>query len=96
MTGSARGVGCGEPRIRDFSDQCTGWLRVSSEDGQAAEVQAGWSLIEGWRITPSDHLAAAARVQDFDPITGTHIQCSLDDLAAQVAANRSALAATGP
>ncbi|MET9598896.1 MULTISPECIES: hypothetical protein [unclassified Streptomyces] len=80
----------------DFSDQCTAWLRVSSEDGQAAEVQAGWTLIEGWSISPSDYLAAAAQVQDFDPIPGARIQCSLGDLAAQVDANRSTLVATGP
>lgn len=36
----------------DFSDQCTAWLRVSSSDGQTAEVQAGWSLIKGWGDLP--------------------------------------------
>ncbi|MGY4392137.1 hypothetical protein [Streptomyces virginiae] len=80
----------------DFSDQCTAWLRVSSEDGQAAEVQAGWSRIEGWGVAPSDYLAVAARVQDFEPIPRAHVHCSLDGLAAQIDANRSALAATGP
>lgn len=55
----------------------TARLRVSSQDGQAAEVQAGWSRIEGWGITSSDHLAAASRVQDFEPIPEAHIQCSL-------------------
>ncbi|CAM5541895.1 hypothetical protein SAVIM40S_05786 [Streptomyces avidinii] len=79
----------------DFSDQCTAWLRVSSEDGEDAEVQAGWSPIEGWGIAPSDYLATAARVQDFDPIPGARIQCSLGDLTARIDANRSTLAATG-
>ncbi|MFD8891446.1 hypothetical protein ACFVZ8_07640 [Streptomyces sp. NPDC059558] len=49
----------------------------------------------GWSISPSDYLAAAAQVQDFDPIPGARIQCSLSDLAAQIDANRSTVAATG-
>lgn len=36
----------------DFSDQCRAWLRVSSADGQSAEVQAGWSLREAWESHP--------------------------------------------
>ncbi|KOG46433.1 hypothetical protein ADK75_27110 [Streptomyces virginiae] len=39
---------------------------------------------------------SAAQVRDFGPIPGARIQCSLGDLAAQVGANRSTLAATGP
>ncbi|MFH9496223.1 hypothetical protein ACH4L9_12315 [Streptomyces globisporus] len=80
----------------DFSDQCTAWLRVSSTDGQAAEVQAGWSLIEAWGIHPSDYLATAPAVTDFDPISGAQVECSLSDLAARIKANRTTLEATGP
>ncbi|MET9700665.1 hypothetical protein ABZY31_27610 [Streptomyces sp. NPDC006529] len=80
----------------DFSDQCTAWLRVSSTDGQNAEVQAGWSLIEGWRIEPSDYLTTAPEVTDFDPIAGASTECSLSELVAHIEANRAALAATGP
>ncbi|MEU7551699.1 hypothetical protein AB0B01_04915 [Streptomyces sp. NPDC044571] len=80
----------------DFSDQCTAWLRVSSPDGQTAEVQAGWSLIEAWGIEPSNYLAAAPEVADFDPITSARIECSLTELAAHIDANRADLAATGP
>ena len=80
----------------DFSDQCTAWLRVSSSDGQTAQVQAGWSLIEGWGIYPSDYLSTAPAVADFDPIDGAQVVCSLIDLAARIDANRTTLEATGP
>ncbi|MER6551496.1 hypothetical protein ABZT07_07495 [Streptomyces sp. NPDC005317] len=80
----------------DFSDQCTAWLRVTSTDGQTAEVQAGWSLIEGWGIYPSDYLSTAPTVTDFDPIAGAQVECSLIDLAARIEANRATLEATGP
>ncbi|MER5685496.1 hypothetical protein [Streptomyces sp. NPDC002205] len=80
----------------DFSDQCTAWLRVSSSDGQTAKVQAGWSLIEGWGIYPSDYLSTAPAVADFDPIAGAQVVCSLIDLAARIDANRATLEATGP
>ncbi|MET9700653.1 hypothetical protein ABZY31_27550 [Streptomyces sp. NPDC006529] len=80
----------------DFSDQCTAWLRVSSIDGQRAEVQAGWSLIEAWGIAPSDYLATAPEVTDFDPIPRARTECSLTDLLARIEADRITLAATGP
>ncbi|MEU6893921.1 hypothetical protein ABZ934_19365 [Streptomyces sp. NPDC046557] len=80
----------------DFSDQCTAWLRVSSGDGRNAEVQAGWSPIEGWAITPSDYLATAPGVTDFEPINGARVECSLAELTARLDAIRTALAATGP
>ncbi|MEU7599920.1 hypothetical protein [Streptomyces sp. NPDC041003] len=80
----------------DFSDQCTAWLRVTSHDGETAEVQAGWSLIEAWGIEPSNYRATAPEVTDFDPITGARIACSLDDLTAHITANASTLKATGP
>ncbi|MFE6932165.1 hypothetical protein ACFVDT_09075 [Streptomyces sp. NPDC057699] len=79
----------------DFSDQCTAWLRVTSADGEAAEVQAGWSLVEGWGIYPSDYLSAAPAVSDFDPITGARVECSLVALAARIKDNRATLEATG-
>ncbi|MGW6584808.1 hypothetical protein [Streptomyces globisporus] len=80
----------------DFSDQCTAWLRVTSNDGQVAVVQAGWSPIEGWRIYPSDYLSEAPAVTEFDPITGAQIKCSLIGLSARIDANRATLEATGP
>lgn len=80
----------------DFSDQCTAWLRVTSPDGKTVEVQAGWSLVGAWGVEPSNYLAAALEVTDFDPITRARISCSLDDLTACIAANGITLKATGP
>ncbi|MFD7947563.1 hypothetical protein [Streptomyces sp. NPDC059744] len=80
----------------DFSDQRTAWLRVSSSDGQTAELQAGWSLIEGCGIYPSAYLSTAPAVADFDPIAGAQAVYSLMDLAARIDANRATLEATGP
>ncbi|MEU7018667.1 hypothetical protein [Streptomyces sp. NPDC046385] len=71
----------------DFSDQCTAWLRVSSTDGRNAEVQAGWSLLEGYRIVPSDYVATSPEITDFDPIVNARIECSLSDLARHIATN---------
>ncbi|MFE6273180.1 hypothetical protein ACFVQ9_30825 [Streptomyces goshikiensis] len=69
---------------------------MSSRDGETVEVQAGWSLIEAWGIEPSNYLATAPEVSDFDPIAGARISCSLDDLTACISANGIALEATGP
>ncbi|MFK0235942.1 hypothetical protein [Streptomyces vinaceus] len=80
----------------DFSDQCTAWLRVSSPDGQAALVQAGWSRIEAWGIEPSNYATTAPRVTDFAAIEGAQIDCSLADLSTHIEANRASLIATGP
>lgn len=44
----------------DFSDQCTGWLRGVRE-GDAVELVAGWSLVEGYTFFPSDHAKWLAR-----------------------------------
>ncbi|MFG2643557.1 hypothetical protein ACGFYP_21605 [Streptomyces sp. NPDC048370] len=71
----------------DFSDECTGWLRVGSADGHNAEVQAGWSMVNGWGFTPSDYLATASEITDFDAEAHARIECSLDDLSQRIAAN---------
>ncbi|MDQ8706657.1 hypothetical protein RCO28_29905 [Streptomyces sp. LHD-70] len=80
----------------DFSDQCTAWLRVSSADGGTADVQAGWSLVEGYGFDPSNYRATAPEITDFEPISNAQIACSLEDLSSCLVANRDALAATGP
>ncbi|MFI1716271.1 hypothetical protein [Streptomyces litmocidini] len=80
----------------DFSDQCTAWLRVSSTDGRDAEVQAGWSLVEGYRIVPSDYAATSPEITDFDPIVNARIECSLNDLARQIAINAESLTPSRP
>ncbi|MFF8269163.1 hypothetical protein ACF059_17490 [Streptomyces sp. NPDC016562] len=79
----------------DFADQCTAWLRVSSTDGHAADVQAGWSEIPGWDVNPFDYIPQDREVLDFKPLPEARITCLLDDLAARINANRIALASTG-
>ncbi len=79
----------------DFADQCTAWLRVSSVDGHAAEVQAGWSEIPGWDVNPFDYIPGAREVSDFSPLPEARITCLLSDLAACIDAHRIALASTG-
>ncbi|WP_329117889.1 hypothetical protein [Streptomyces sp. NBC_01353] len=74
----------------DFSDQCTAWLRVTSTDGRDAEVHAGWSLVEAWGIEPSNYVATAPEITDFDPIANAQIACSLDDLSECIAMNAEA------
>ncbi|MFB7183313.1 hypothetical protein ACFCYI_37100 [Streptomyces sp. NPDC056257] len=90
-----RGVGGTAFLPYDFSDQCTAWLRVSSADGRAAEVQAGWSGIPGWDVNPFDYVPEARDVSDFKPLPEARITCPPSDLAARINANRIALAGTG-
>jgi hypothetical protein len=45
----------------DFSDQCTGWLRVQ-RSGAQLEITVGWSSIEGYSFNPSDF----SRIQPSD------------------------------
>ncbi|MFE4256314.1 hypothetical protein ACFRU3_44240 [Streptomyces sp. NPDC056910] len=73
----------------DFSDECTGWLRVTSQDGTHARVQAGWSLIQGWSFNPSDIADTAHRISDFEPEAGAAVDCLIDDLLATITNNRS-------
>ncbi|GAA5022749.1 hypothetical protein [Streptomyces siamensis] len=73
----------------DFSDECTGWLRVTSQDGTHARVEAGWSLIQGWSFNPSDIADMAHRVGDFEPEAGAAVDCLIDDLLATITHNRS-------
>ncbi|MFE9722260.1 hypothetical protein ACFYQ5_01270 [Streptomyces sp. NPDC005794] len=64
-------------------------------DGRTAEIQAGWSSIEGWGICPSDYLSTTPDETDFAPIAA-RVERTLIALAARVEANRVALAAIGP
>lgn len=77
----------------DFSDECTGWLRVTSTDGHNAEVQAGWSWVNCWTLIPSDYLTTAPEITDFDPEANARIVCSLEDLSQCIAANAKTLTA---
>ncbi|NXY93760.1 hypothetical protein HYE82_04975 [Streptomyces sp. BR123] len=77
----------------DFSDQYTGWLRVASEDGVRARVEAGWSrVLEGWSFPPSDIAGAAGSVRDFDPVAGARLDCSVSGLLAAITAVRRGFA----
>ncbi|CAL9408451.1 hypothetical protein [Streptomyces sp. enrichment culture] len=69
----------------DFSDQCTTWLRVSSDDGEAALVEAGWSLVEGYGIPPCDYPRTLPEITDFAPIAGARTEWRLADLLGRVA-----------
>lgn len=79
----------------DAKARCRGSLKLALL-GQTAQVQAGWRLIEGRGIYPSDYLSTAPAVADFDPIAGAYVVCSLIDLAACIDGNRATLEATRP
>ncbi|UUN27899.1 hypothetical protein [Streptomyces sp. FIT100] len=78
----------------EFSDECTGWLRVSSADGRNAAVQAGWSPVNGWSFAPSDYLATAPEITDFEPEANAQIECALDDLSQCIARNAETFTAS--
>lgn len=75
----------------DFSDQYTGWFRVTSANGRDTRVEAGWSNIEGWSFYPSDISETARNISDFRAITGATAQCSIDELLACIAASSHTL-----
>jgi hypothetical protein len=76
----------------DFSDQCTGWLRVTAIDEGLAEVQAGWSLVGQYALTPRDLVGAYERGVDFEPVRNAKIVRPLTDVIAAVHAARAAVA----
>ncbi|MFI8454519.1 hypothetical protein [Kitasatospora sp. NPDC085464] len=79
----------------DFSDQYTGWLRVSGVSGGRVVVEAGWSGVAGWSFHPSDIAGTAAGLGDFEPITNTGVECELTDLVPTVLGIRSAFEDAG-
>jgi hypothetical protein len=76
----------------NFSDQCTGWLRVGPVRKGLVDVQAGWSLIGQYDFDSSDFIAAGRHVPDFEPVRNARIERPLADIVAAVAAARKALA----
>lgn len=72
----------------NFSDQCTGWLRVGPVVDQSVEVQAGWSGVSQYDLTPSDLTAASRRIFDFEPVRNARIERPLDEIIAAVTALR--------
>ncbi|OJF13111.1 hypothetical protein [Couchioplanes caeruleus] len=78
----------------NFSDQCTGWLRVGPARDRLVEVQAGWSNVSQYDLAPSDFTAASTRILDFEPVRNARIERSLDDIIAAVATLRESFAAS--
>jgi hypothetical protein len=70
----------------DFSDQYTGWLQVTCDDGRHAAIQAGWATIEGYTFPPSDFVGTAATLTAITPFDGAAVECDLDDLISAVRA----------
>jgi hypothetical protein len=52
----------------DFSDQSTGWLRCLLAEEDSIELTPGWSRVEGHAFFPSDFLATAAALDDFEAL----------------------------
>ena len=76
----------------NFSDQCTGWLRVALIRDRLAEVQAGWSRVSQYELAPADLVGANRRIVDFKPVPGAKIVRPLADVVAAVQTARAALA----
>lgn len=63
--------------VYDFSDQYSGWLRVSF-DGEELWIEPGWSKLEGYAFYPSDTGQQARELADFeaDPEFGEPLKVS--------------------
>ncbi|PSK84186.1 hypothetical protein CLV63_1395 [Murinocardiopsis flavida] len=77
----------------DFSDQSTGWLRVTLFEDDEVLVEAGWSRIEGWRCRPWDISGTAAGIRDFTPNPNASTTGTLTALRAAIGRDRDAFAA---
>ncbi|MCP3787523.1 hypothetical protein NLX85_29580 [Micromonospora sp. A3M-1-15] len=75
----------------NFSDQCTGWLRVSPTHEGLVDVQAGWSLLGQYDFDASDSLTAGRFLPDFRPVRNARIERPLVDVIAAVTACRDEL-----
>jgi hypothetical protein len=76
----------------NFSDQCTGWLRIGPVHNRLVEVQAGWSSVSQYELAPSDLTAASSRILDFEPVRNAAIERPLSDIIGAVVSVRNALA----
>jgi hypothetical protein len=76
----------------NFSDQCTGWLRVGPVRNGRVEVQAGWSGVSQYELDPSDLTAPGRRIFDFEPARNARIERPLADIVTAVVAARQAFA----
>ncbi len=61
---------------------------------QRLEVQAGWSVIGQYALTPANLRTPGSRVFDFDPVRNARIERPLADIVAAVTAARAALIPT--
>ncbi|GIF62312.1 hypothetical protein Ais01nite_03470 [Asanoa ishikariensis] len=73
----------------DFCDQCTAWLRVTLAGEGLVELEAGWSLVGQYSLTPQDLVRADRRIADFDPIPGAKVVQPLSELLAAIQAARA-------
>ena len=64
----------------NFSDECTGWLRVTSHDAFVAEVQAGWSGLGQYSFVAAEFAAVGAALTDFEPILNARIERRLQEI----------------
>ncbi|NYF59932.1 hypothetical protein [Micromonospora purpureochromogenes] len=75
----------------DFSDECTGWLRVGRSRDDLVEVQAGWSRPGQYDFNPSQFVAVGGSLSDFEPVRNARIERPLTDVIAAVTACRDRL-----
>ena len=75
----------------NFSDQCTGWLRVTPTHEGLVDVQAGWSSLGQYDFDTSDFLTAGRSLPDFRPVRNARIERPLVDVIAAVTACRDEL-----
>jgi hypothetical protein len=76
----------------NFSDQCTGWLRVTPSRDGLVEVQAGWSYLGQYDFDTSDVMAVGRSLSDFEPVPNARIERPLVDIVGAVRASRDDLA----
>ena len=76
----------------NFSDQCTGWLRVTPTHDGLVDVQAGWSLLGQYDFEASKFLTAGRFPADFTPVEKARIERPLAEIIGAVTACRDELA----
>ncbi|MFF4811219.1 hypothetical protein ACFY03_23715 [Micromonospora chersina] len=76
----------------NFSDQCTGWLRVTPTHDGLVDVQAGWSLLGQYDFEASEFLTAGRFLPDFTPVENARIERPLVEIIGAVTACRDELA----
>ncbi|KAJ3547895.1 hypothetical protein NM208_g1278 [Fusarium decemcellulare] len=81
----------------DFSDQCTGWIRVTavSGDTNSVLVEHGRSSLKGWSFYPSDIVDTAASIRDWTPMCeqeNTPVETELEILRAAINRDRERFA----